>query len=85
MKNRENHSWARANGICSYRLWTTGELIHGYIFESDRINAEDREITQKSIKKELRRRFNRTLRLLDKGQCEEDANAAYLYLLGVDE
>ena len=74
-------SRARAEGICDYRLWTTEELIEAYAWEAKRINKKDREITQRGIKKELKRRFNATLRLLDDEQTTENPKGLYRYLL----
>ena len=75
-------SEARKNGICDYRLWTTEELIEAYAFEAKRINQKDRETAQKEIKKELKRRFNATLLLLDDKQTEYNPSGTYRYLLG---
>ena len=55
-------SRARLEGICDYRLWTTEELIEAYAFEAGRRDQRNREITQREIKKELKRRFDATLR-----------------------
>ena len=74
-------SRARLEGICDYRLWTTEELIEGYAWEADRINQKDREITQRLIKKELKRRFNATIRLLDDEQTVKNPKGTYRYLL----
>lgn len=65
-----------------YRYMTTEELINAYAFENGRINKEDKECSQKSIKKELRRRFDATLRLLDDEQTTENPKGTYNYLLG---
>lgn len=82
---REQTSRARANGICNYRLWTTEELIAAYAYEADRINREDAEQTKKYIKKELKRRFDATLRLLDDKQTEDNPLGTYLYLINVNK
>ena len=74
-------SRARLEGICDYRLWTTEELIEAYAFETGRINQKDREITQRSIKKELKRRFDATLRLLDDEQTTQNPKGTFRYLL----
>ena len=74
-------SKARLAGICNYRLWTTEELIDAYAFEAGRINQQDREITQRLIKKELKRRFDATLRLLDDEQTAENPHGTFRYLL----
>ena len=74
-------SRARLEGICDYRLWTTEELIEAYAFEAGRINQQDRETTQRLIRKELKRRFGATLRLLDDEQTTENPKGTYRYLL----
>lgn len=83
--SREMHSKARKEGICNYRLWTTEELIEAYAFECNRIDEKIAEQSKRSIKAELRRRFNATLKLLDDWQTERNPKGTYLYLLNVDE
>lgn len=83
--SREKHSKARLEGVCNYRLWTTEELIESYAFESTRINQKDRETAQAAIKKELRRRFNATIKLLDDEQTLKNPTGTYKYLLNVFE
>ena len=75
-------SRARAEGNCNYRLWTTQELIEAYAWEAGRINKEDRRQTQRLIKKELRRRFNATIQLLDDDQTTENPQGLFRYLIG---
>lgn len=75
-------SKARMKGICDYRLWTTQELIEAYAFESTRINQLDKEVAQKAIKKELKRRFNATILLLDDSQTTYNPEGTFKYLLG---
>lgn len=75
-------SKARMEGICDYRLWTTQELIEAYAFESTRINQLDKEVAQKAIKKELKRRFNATILLLDDRQTTYNPEGTFKYLLG---
>ena len=75
-------SRARMEGICDYRLWTTEELIEAYAWEAGRINQEDREISQHLIKKELKRRFAATIRLLDDEQTVQNPKGTYRYLIG---
>lgn len=77
----KNHSKARLDGVCNYRLWTTEELIEAYALEAKRINRDDAELTKRHIKAELKRRFNATLRLLDDWQTEENPEGTYHYLL----
>jgi hypothetical protein len=74
-------SKARLEGICDYRLWTTEELIEAYAFGAGRINQQDRETTQRLIRKELKRRFDATLRLLDDEQTTQNPKGTYRYLL----
>ena len=74
-------SRARLEGICDYRLWTTEELIEAYAWEAKRINQKDQEIAQRSIKRELKRRFDSTLRLLDDEQTTQNPKGTYRYLL----
>ena len=74
-------SRARLEGICDYRLWTTEELIDAYAWEAKRINQKDREIAQRGIKRELKRRFDATLRLLDDEQTTDNPKGTYRYLL----
>lgn len=75
-------SKARADGICDYRLWTTEELIEGYAWESKRIDAKSASQTKSLIKRELRRRFEATIKLLDDWQTEQNPGGTYRYLLG---
>lgn len=75
-------SKARMEDICDYRLWTTQELIEAYAFESTRINQLDKEVAQKAIKKELKRRFNATILLLDDSQTTYNPEGTFKYLLG---
>ena len=74
-------SRARLEGNCDYRLWTTEELIEAYAFEAGRRDQRNREITQRQIKKELKRRFDATLRLLDDEQTVENPKGTFRYLL----
>ena len=74
-------SRARLEGICDYRLWTSEELIDAYAWEAKRINQKDREIAQRRIKRELKRRFDATLRLLDDEQTNDNPKGTYRYQL----
>ena len=74
-------SRARLEGICDDRLWTTEDLIEAYAFEAGRIDQRDRETTQRLIRKELKRRFDATLRLLDDEQTTQNPKGTYRYLL----
>lgn len=48
-----------------YLTKTFSQLVDAYCFEHGRINQEDKEITQKHIKKELQKRFKAMLAMLD--------------------
>ena len=74
-------SRARLEGNCDYKLWTTEELIEAYAFEAGRRDMRNREITQREIKKELKRRFDATLRLLDDEQTAENPKGTFRFLL----
>ena len=74
-------SRARVEGICDYRALSTEELIEAYAFEAKRINQKEREAAQRSIKRELKRRFDATLRLLDDGQTTANPKGTLRYLL----
>ena len=74
-------SRARTEGICDYRLWSAEELIDAYAFEAKRINKKDRETARRDIRKELKRRFDATLRLLDDEQTTNNPKGTYRYLL----
>ena len=74
-------SRARAEGICDYQAWTTRELIDEYAWEAGRINRAEREQTQRLIRKELKRRFDATLRLLDDPQTARNPGGTFRYLL----
>ena len=80
-EDKDIASRARLEGICDYRLWTTEELIEAYAWEAKRINQKDRETAQRLIRKELKRRFNATLRLLDDEQTTQNPKGTYRYLL----
>ena len=74
-------SKARLEGICDYKLWTTEELIEAYAWENKRVDQKNRKVTQGLIKKELKRRFNATLQLLDDEQTIQNPKGTYRYLL----
>lgn len=75
-------SMARMNGICDYRFWTTEELIEAYAWEKGRVDRECAERTKALIKKELKRRFDETIDLLDDVQTEANPYGTYKYLIG---
>ena len=64
-----------------YRFLSTQTLITIYADEASRINQDDAAITKALIKKELQRRFDATLRLLDDPQTAENPQGLYKYLL----
>lgn len=66
-----------------YRMKTTEELISMYAFENTRINDSDRIQTQKSIKRELRARFESTIKLLDDDQTTQSPKGTFNYLLNI--
>ena len=66
-----------------YRMKTTEELIKMYAFENTRINDSDRIQTQKSIKRELRARFESTIKLLDDDQTTQNPKGTFNYLLNI--
>ena len=66
----------------SYRFKTTEELIAIYADEELRANQADKEHTQALIKKELKRRFNAVINLLDDFQTFVNPECTYNYLLG---
>lgn len=68
--------------MADYRYRTTEELINAYVFETDRVNEDDRKMTQYLIKKELKRRFDAVLTLLDDEQTIKNPKGTYNYLLG---
>lgn len=66
-----------------YRTKTTEELITIYAFENSRINDSDRIQAQKSIKRELRSRFESTIKLLDDVQTTQNPKGTFNYLLNI--
>ena len=66
-----------------YRTKTTEELIKMYAFENGRINESDKEMSQKSIKRELRARFEATIKLLDDEQTTQNPLGTFKYLLNI--
>ena len=55
-----------------YRFMTLETLIRIYIDETHRINQDDKAITQKLVKNEIRARMNRLIRAL-----EDEENIEY--------
>lgn len=60
---------------------TTEELIEMYAWEKTRINKDDMRIAHKSIKKELKRRFDTMMRLLDDEQTTQNPKGTYRRLI----
>lgn len=56
---------------------TTEQLIYMYAWEYNRLNRRDRELAHKAIKKELRRRFNTMMNLLDDWQTDANPRGTY--------
>ena len=65
-----------------YRNRSTEKLVKLYADEADRVNREDAERTKTLIRKELRRRFNAFMELLDDDQTKANPMATFSYLLG---
>ena len=74
-------SRARLEGICDYRLRTTEELIEAYAWEANRVHREDGEMARHLIKKELKHRFDTTIRLLDDEQTTKNPKGTFRFLL----
>jgi hypothetical protein len=79
---RENTSTKGEKKMTEYRYRTTEELIKLYAEEQSRISDSDRQLTQSLIKKELKRRFNAVIKLLDDDQTANNPTGTYNYLLG---
>lgn len=62
-----------------YITKTASQLIDAYCFEHDRINEEDKAITQRLIKKELTRRFNVMMAMLDYPELADHPEQIYEY------
>lgn len=62
-----------------YLSKTAAQLIDAYCFEHGRINEEDRKTTQRLIKKELRRRFDTMLKLMDEPDLANHPEQLYEY------
>ena len=60
---------------------TTEQLIELYAFEQGRINDDDKMRTQARIKKELKRRFNVMITLLDDEQTTANPKGTYRRLI----
>lgn len=60
---------------------TTEQLIVLYAFEQGRINEDDKRQTQAHIKKELKRRFNTMMKLLDDEQTATNPKGTYRRLM----
>lgn len=65
-----------------YRYKSTEALVKLYADEAGRKNQDDAERTKALIKKELKRRFNAFLDLLDDEQTAENPAGTIDYLLG---
>ena len=65
-----------------YRTITTKRLFEIYLDEFERENKADADATQVLIKKELQRRFNATLNILNDVEQSRNATSVLNYLLG---
>lgn len=62
-----------------YIAKTAQQLVEAYCWEHNRINPEDKQITQKLIKEELRKRFENMMKLLDCPECKDEPRQIYEY------
>lgn len=62
-----------------YTTKTAAKLIDTYCFEHGRICQEDKEITQRLIKEELRRRFETMMQMLDYPELADRPEQIYEY------
>lgn len=62
-----------------YLTKTAAQLIDAHCFEHGRICKEDMEITQRLIKKELRRRFDTMMKMLDCPELADHPERIYEY------
>lgn len=60
---------------------TTEQLVELYAFEQGRIDDYDKILTQARIKKELKRRFNIMMTLLDDEQTTDNPKGTYRRLI----
>ena len=66
--------------MTGYETYTTERLMEYYLWEKSRVNKEDMAITQATIRKELKHRFNNMMRLLDDPDLTTDEDAEHLLL-----
>lgn len=65
----------------NYYTASTKKLVEAYAFEAGRINEHDREITQGEIRKELERRWEQFINMLDDEQTRENPDGTYQILV----
>lgn len=63
----------------AYLTKTAAQLVDVYCFEHGRINQQDKEVTQRLIKAELRRRFESMLTMLDYPELADHPERIYEY------
>ena len=63
----------------AYLTKTAAQLVDAYCFEHGRINQQDKEVTQRLIKAELRRRFESMLTMLDYPELADHPERIYEY------
>ena len=62
-----------------YMTKTAAQLVDAYCFEHGRDCKEDTETTQRLIKKELRRRFDAMLKMMDEPMLADHPERIYEY------
>lgn len=65
----------------NYYTASTKQLVEAYAWEAGRINDHDREITQGEIRKELERRWEQFINMLDDEQTRENPDGTYQILV----
>lgn len=63
----------------TYLTMTAAQLVDAYCFEHGRINQQDKETTQRLIKKEMRRRFEAMMKMLDYPELADHPEQIYEY------
>lgn len=63
----------------TYLTKTASQLVDAYCFEHGRINQSDKRITQQLIKKELHRRFDAMMQMLDCPELADHPERIYEY------
>lgn len=60
-----------------YRTRSIEKLFNDYVFENGRTCKEDADITKRNIARELHRRLEVAIKLLDDAKTEKDAKQIY--------